>query len=61
MKRPDTSLVFLGAFLTPWCSAATIGAHTWFWRINDVIGALVGAWLLKRFADQVLAARKEQG
>jgi hypothetical protein len=55
MKRPDTSLVFVGAFLAPWGAAASTTADSWLWRITDLAAALAGAWALRTFAVQCIA------
>lgn len=55
VRKPETSLVFVGTFLTAWGSAASVTADGWAWRVIDVVCAMTGAWALKRFADQVLA------
>jgi hypothetical protein len=54
-SKPDTSLVFVGAFLTAWGAAASVTADSWPWSIVDVTCALVGAWSLKCFADQAIS------
>jgi hypothetical protein len=54
-RGPDTWLVFLGTFLVVWGVVASVTADSWPWEIADIAGALVGAWALKRFADQVVA------
>lgn len=61
MKKPDTVLVFVGSFLTACGSAASVRAASWWWTCTDVVCALAGAWALKRFADQMIDWKREEG